>query len=61
MYINFSLFTPSYLPNGGGYEIYNFLTIQMLHTKFGKDGFNSSWEDNNDQAIAMGHPYTQVT
>ena len=28
----------------------------MLHNKFGKDRFNSSWEDIYGQAIAMGHP-----
>ena len=28
----------------------------MLNTKFGKDRFNSSSEDINGQAIAMGHP-----
>ena len=50
----FSFYT-SYNPKGGGYEIYNFLTLQMLHTKFGEDRFNSSWEDINGQAIAMGH------
>ena len=40
----------------GGYKIYNFTALQMLHTKFGKDRFHSSWEDISGQAIAMGHP-----
>ena len=43
-------------PRKGGYEIYDFLTLQMLRTRFGKDRFNSSWEDVNGQAIAKGHP-----
>ena len=56
IYINFSLFTQSISLRERGYEIYNFLTLQLLHTKFGKDTFNSSWKDTNGQVIAMGHP-----
>ena len=50
------MYQVNYLPKGRGYKIYNFPALQMLHTKFGKDMFNSSWEDINGQAIAMGHP-----
>ena len=40
----------------GGYKIFNFTALQMLHTKVGKDRFNSSGEDISGQPISMGHP-----
>ena len=61
-FINFLHFTPK-LPPLGKYTI-SCLLSQMLHTKFGKDWPNSSWEDdvnrqtthdNGCQPIAISH------